>query len=61
MNNTPFKKWCMEQGYSIKKAAEIAEIPKRTIESYWQGKRSPTRAREKELIQRLGIPKGLFD
>ena len=56
-----FKLWCIEHGYTRKLVAEVTGISTSCISSYWQGKRKPTRAREKVLIEKLGIPSGLFD
>ena len=56
-----FKKWCVEHNYTAKLVYEITGIPVRAIYSYWDGTRRPTRDREKVMIEKLGIPSGLFD
>lgn len=56
-----FKLWCIEHGYTAKLVAEVTGISKSSVAAYWRGARKPTRAREKVLIEKLGIPSGLFD
>ena len=56
-----FRLWCVENGYTAKRVEDVTGISKNCINAYWQGKRKPTRAREKVLIDKLGIPSGLFD
>ena len=56
-----FKLWCIANGYGAKEVAEITGLSKQTIYFYWQGERAPSRATEKMLKEKLGIPDGLFD
>lgn len=56
-----FKLWCIANGYTAADVEEITGISRRVIWTYWQGVRTPSRKREKQLIELLGIPKGLFD
>lgn len=56
-----FKLWCIANGYKAKKIEEITGISRKNIWAYWQGTRTPTRANEAILKEKLGIPSGLFD
>lgn len=56
-----FKLWCVANGYTAKKVEEITGISRKNIFAYWQGTRTPTRANEAILKEKLGIPSGLFD
>jgi len=56
-----FKLWCIANGYTAKKIEEITGIKRQRIWSYWQGTRTPTRKTEAQLIEKLGMPAGLFN
>lgn len=56
-----FKLWCIANGYTAKKVEEVTGISRKNIWAYWQGNRTPTRANEAILKEKLGIPSGLFD
>ena len=56
-----FKLWCIANGYTAKKIEELTGIKHANIWRYWQGACKPTRANEKILKEKLGIPSGLFD
>lgn len=58
-----FKLWCIANGYTAKKIEELTDgaISRQSIWAYWQGTRTPTRANEAMLKEKLGIPSGLFD
>ena len=56
-----FKLWCIEHGYTARKIEKITGISKRSIFHYFQGVRVPSREREAFLIEKLGMPEGLFD
>ena len=55
-----FKLWCIANGYTAKKIEAITGISCKSIWAYWQGIRTPTRAREEKLKEMLGMPSGLF-
>ena len=56
-----FKLWCVEHKLTARKVVEITGIPYQTICAYRAGTRRPTREREKEMCEKLGMPAGLFD
>lgn len=56
-----FKVWCIENGYTIKKVAEVTGLSCSSVSAYWQNIRQPSRKTEKMLKEKLGIPSGLFD
>ena len=56
-----FKLWCMEHRYTARKIEEITGITRRSIFQYFQGVRVPSREREAFLMEKLGMPAGLFD
>jgi transcriptional regulator with XRE-family HTH domain len=55
-----FKLWCIANGYTARKIEELTGIRKQNIFNYWQGVRTPTRATEKILQDKLGMPSGMF-
>ena len=56
-----FKLWCVEHKLTARKITEITGIPYANILAYRAGTRRPTRKREKEMMEKLGMPAGLFD
>lgn len=56
-----FKLWCIANGYTAIKIEELTGIGRKSIWHYWQGVRTPSRATEAILKEKLGIHSGLFD
>lgn len=55
MAETKFKALCIEQGWTARTVSEKTGIKKRTIHSYFDGSRSPSRTTRKKLRDNLGI------
>lgn len=55
MPKTKFRAWCNDQGLTSKAVAEILGISKQAVDSYFQGRRKPSRRTMKLMEEKLGI------
>lgn len=55
-----FKMWCIANGYTAKKVAELTGLKQSTIYQYFQGTRSPSKAAMKVLKEEIGADYELF-
>ncbi len=62
MSETSFKKYCKENGLTAQKIEDMTGVKKKTVYSYFNGDRSPSRTTRKILRDKLGIDTGkIFD
>lgn len=52
---TKFRAWCAEHNLTAADVAQILGISKQAVDSYFQGRRLPSRRTMKLMEERLGI------
>ena len=57
---TEFKKWCVDNCLTARMIEEKTGIKRRTIQTYFNGSRSPSKPTRKVLREKLGVDTRLF-